>query len=751
MELVNGVPITQYCDDAQLSPRERLELYVPVCQAIQHAHQKGIIHRDIKPTNVLVTLYDGKPVPKVIDFGVAKAIDQRLTERTMFTQFGAIVGTLEYMSPEQAEMSALGVDTRSDIYSLGVLLYELLTGTTPLERAKLREAGYAEILRRIKEEEPPKPSTRLSESSERLPSISAQRHTEPARLTKLVRGELDWIVMKALEKDRTRRYETANGIARDIARYLAGDPVEAGPPSVSYKLRKLARKHRGAVFAVGAFVALLLLAAAISSYLAIRASRAEIKARDEATAAVQAREAEAVQRQAAEDQRNRAVAAEQAAHVEEAKAKKAESEAKAVLEFFQTKVLAAARPKGQEGGLGIDATIRAAVDAAAAGIEKSLAGAPTVEASIRDSLGQSYWYLGEPALAIPQFERCRQLLLGTFGPDHPETLSSINNLALAYYSAGRLQEATALGEEALTLFRAKFGLDDPKTLSIMNNLALAYQDSRRLTEAVSLLEQTFGLRKSKLGPGHSGTLATMNNLANAYREAGRLPDALRLMEQAVQLKQAELGAEHPSTLLSKSNLAGTYRDADRITEALSLFEETLRLQKARIGVDHPDTLSTMGNLARTFLKARRPKDALPLLEDTLRLRRARSGPEHPHTLITLNNLADANLDAQRWPEAEKVARECLKVRERKRPPEWECFQTMSQLGAALAGQKRFAEAEPLLLDGYNGLKAREAVIPANRKQQLMDAAARIAPFYRAWGKQDKAEEWMKKMDLPGKP
>ena len=196
MELVHGVPITKYCDDNHLTPRERLELFVPVCQAIQHAHQKGIIHRDIKPSNVMVTLYDGKPVPKVIDFGVAKATEQKLTERTLFTQYGTMVGTLEYMSPEQAEMSALGVDTRSDIYSLGVLLYELLTGSTPLTHKRLKEAAYAEILRMIKEEEPPKPSTRLSDSGEALASISAQRHTEPAKLTKLVRGELDWIVMK---------------------------------------------------------------------------------------------------------------------------------------------------------------------------------------------------------------------------------------------------------------------------------------------------------------------------------------------------------------------------------------------------------------------------------------------------------------------------------------------------------------------------------------------------------------------------
>ena len=212
MELVKGVPITDYCDTVFLTPRERLELFIPVCQAIQHAHQKGIIHRDVKPSNVLVTMQDGRPVPKIIDFGIAKATEQRLTERSLFTQHGTIMGTLEYMSPEQAEMSAMDVDTRTDVYALGVMLYELLTGSTPLERSRLRDSGYAEILKRIREEEPPKPSTRLSDSRERLPSVAAQRRTEPARLTKLLRGELDWIVMKAIEKDRTRRYETANGL-----------------------------------------------------------------------------------------------------------------------------------------------------------------------------------------------------------------------------------------------------------------------------------------------------------------------------------------------------------------------------------------------------------------------------------------------------------------------------------------------------------------------------------------------------------
>jgi serine/threonine protein kinase/tetratricopeptide (TPR) repeat protein len=253
MELVRGVAITDYCDDTRLNPRERLELFLPVCQAVQHAHQKGVIHRDLKPSNVLVTLVDGKPVPKVIDFGVAKAIEQQRAERTLFTRIGAVVGTPEYMSPEQAGASP-DVDTRTDVYGLGVLLYELLTGTTPIDRASLTRAALDEVLRRVREEEPPRPSTRLSGTSDRLPSVAAVRATEPARLAKLMRGDLDWVVMKALEKDRARRYETANGLARDIQRYLDGDPVEAGPPSRLYRLRKFARKHRAGLAAVGAVI-----------------------------------------------------------------------------------------------------------------------------------------------------------------------------------------------------------------------------------------------------------------------------------------------------------------------------------------------------------------------------------------------------------------------------------------------------------------------------------------------------------------
>jgi WD40 repeat protein/serine/threonine protein kinase len=291
MELVHGVPITQFCDDRKLTPRQRLELFVPVCQAIQHAHQKGIIHRDIKPSNVLVTMYDDKPVPKVIDFGVAKATEQRLTEKTLFTQFGALVGTFEYMSPEQAEMNALGVDTRSDIYALGVLLYELLTGTTPLERQRLRGAALTEVVRLIKEEEPPRPSRRLSTSGT-LAQVAAARRTEPAQLSALVRGELDWIVMRCLEKDRTRRYDTASALARDVERYLGDEPVEACPPTLGYRLRKISRKYRTPLRVAGAFLLLLVLGVIVSAWQAIRATVAE------GAAQVRKREADDARQQA---------------------------------------------------------------------------------------------------------------------------------------------------------------------------------------------------------------------------------------------------------------------------------------------------------------------------------------------------------------------------------------------------------------------------------------------------------------------
>jgi len=302
MELVKGIPINRYCDEQHLTPKERLGLFIPICQAVQHAHQKGIIHRDLKPSNVLVARYDDRAVPKVIDFGVAKATAQRLTEKTMFTEYGQIVGTLEYMSPEQAQVNQLDIDTRSDIYSLGVLLYELLTGATPFDRQRLRSAAFDEMLRIIREEEPPRPSTRLS-TIDTLPSVAANRHIEPHKLSTMLRGELDWIVMKALEKDRGRRYETATGFAADIERYLNDEPVVACPPSPAYRFRKFARRNKALLTTIALVAVTLVLGVVVSTSQAIRATRSAARER--------------AARQEANEQRDAAVEAKR--RVEEAK------------------------------------------------------------------------------------------------------------------------------------------------------------------------------------------------------------------------------------------------------------------------------------------------------------------------------------------------------------------------------------------------------------------------------------------------
>ena len=366
MELIKGVTITEFCDQRHLSPRQRLELFIPVCHAIQHAHQKGVIHRDIKPNNVLVALYDGKPVPKVIDFGIAKTAGQPLTDRTLVTGFGAVVGTPEYMSPEQAELNQIDIDTRSDVFALGVLLYELLTGTTPLDRKRLGKAALLEILRLVREEEPPRPSTRLS-TSDALPAIAANRGTETALLARLMRGDLDLIVMKALEKDRSRRYETASGLARDVQRYLADEAVEARSPSVRYKLGRLIRRNRAATLTAAAMLLVLIGGIVGTTWGLVRAEHA-------LEAEAEARQHETQRAEAELDQRKRAEAAELQAREERNRAAQEARVSRTVRDFLQNKLLGQAsainqadalqRASGSATGVRPNPTVRELLDRA---------------------------------------------------------------------------------------------------------------------------------------------------------------------------------------------------------------------------------------------------------------------------------------------------------------------------------------------------------------------------------------------------
>jgi serine/threonine protein kinase/tetratricopeptide (TPR) repeat protein len=702
MELVKGIPITRFCDQEHLTPRERLELFVPVCQAVQHAHQKGIIHRDLKPSNVLIALYDGKAVPKVIDFGVAKATLQKLTERTMFTEVGSIVGTLEYMAPEQAELNNLDIDTRADIYSLGVLLYELLTGSPPFSSKQLRRAAFTEMLRMIREVEPPKPSTRLS-SSDELPVIAANRKLEPRRLTSLVTGELDWIVMKALEKDRARRYETANGLAMDIGRYLADEPVIASPPSAAYRMRKFVRRNKGPVAAAAGLLLALSAGVVGTAVGLVRAETArqiaqtkEQEALQEKAKALEAAERERLAKEEVQTQKSEV----EAARDREAKER---GYAEAIAKFVKDDFLALTSVEGQtrfDGEqLTKDATLRDLLDRAAEKLKDRKDLAPRTEAELCWIIGVSYRGVGEFAEAIRYLERSVELYRQAIGPEEDATLYAQNSLAVAFRAAGQFDRAMLLLEEILKLRKSVHGPEHPNTLTSMNNLIMSYLDAGRLDLALPLGEETLNLMKAKLGPEHGDTLIRMNNLAEAYQKAGRLDLALPLFAETLNLRKAKLDPEHPDNLISMNNLAGAYQAAGKPDLALPLFEETFTIRRAKLGPEHPNTLQSMNNLATAYQAAGKLDLALPLLEKTLMLRKAKLGPDHPNTLISMNNLAGAYQAARKLDLALPLLEETLMLMKANLGLDHpDTLNSMNNLAAVYWSAKQLDKSVPLFED-----------------------------------------------------
>jgi len=573
MELVRGVPITQYCDERRLTVRERLELFIPVCQAVQHAHQKAILHRDLKPSNLLVAEVDGRPVPKVIDFGIAKALgstaEDVLRGSLARTVEGMVIGTPQYMSPEQAGATP-DLDTRSDVYTLGVILYELLCGETPLTRESLRQAAVDEMLWRIREEEAARPSSRLSPVSGVVRARAETRQVAPERISRELRGDLDWITLRALEKERERRYGSAAEFAADIRRHLDDEPVEAGPPSAAYRFGKFVRRNRLAFASGAGLVALLVAGIAVSTWQAVRATRAE------RLAGANAREAQANYARA-EEQRQRA---------------DGEAEvAREVNDFLRNDLLrqAGSRAQADEGNeADPNLTVRRALERAADRIGGRFKERPLVEAEIRQTIGVACREVGDHDRAIEQLEAALMLRKLGLGPEHPDTLNSMNNLAEAYKTAGRLAEALPLHEQTLALRKAKLGPEHPETLTSMNNLALAYQTAGRLAEALPLYEQTLALHKAKLGPEHPNTLLSMNNFAKAYQSVGRLDEAETLfregLEQSRQKNATRPGSDPGSEGMFLHHLADLLRQKNELVEARQLAEEAVTLYQRHPGL-----------------------------------------------------------------------------------------------------------------------------------------------------------------------
>jgi serine/threonine protein kinase len=665
MELVRGIPITDFCDRHHLGVRERLELFIQVCQAVQHAHQKGIIHRDLKPSNVMVTRHDVMPVVKVIDFGIAKATGQRLTDKTLFTNFAQMIGTPMYMSPEQAQLNGLDLDTRSDVYSLGVLLYELMTGSTPFEKERLRTVAYEEMIRIIREEEPVRPSARISTLGAAAKTVPIDRNTTPLKLSQLLKGELDWMVLKALEKDRNQRYESAGAFANDVQRYLRNEPVWACPPTVGYRLRKLARRHQAALATAVMVFTALSAGTAVAIWQAVIANRAKF---------------DALQSAAAENHAKRAAEAKQA-------------EAQAVISFLENRVLVAARPVGEDGGLGHDVSLRRAIEAAVPFVQDGFKDQPLIEARLWMTLGESFASLGEFQKCRDQFAashviylrhlgpdhetslRCslalvwsecrigryaeaRQLceltqskLQDTLGPDHLLTLRALDHLAVCHDGQGLRKDALAIREKVLEIRRAKLEPEHPDTVQNLHDLAVSYWTLSRIPEALAIQKNVVAIRKARLGPAHRATLDSLANLAGIYHSLQRLPDACDAFKEVLAGQRALLGSDHPQTLLTMVKLADASRTLGRDLDAVALYKERLDLLRITLGVDNPDTMTSMHALAWYYHILGRFDDAFKLGEEAWSRRNAAFGDDDLRTLSSRSHLAIYRSDAGRHVEA----------------------------------------------------------------------------------------------------
>jgi non-specific serine/threonine protein kinase/serine/threonine-protein kinase len=705
MEYVPGEPITRYCDSRRLTTNQRLELFIQVCEGVQHAHHRGTIHRDVKPSNVLVAVEDEGAVPKIIDFGVARATEHRLTERSVFTQAGVLIGTPEYMSPEQAEMSGLDVDTRTDVYSLGVLLYELLVGALPFDPRELREAGLDEIRRRIREEEPSKPSTRLSTLGDRSKASAEQRRTDPASLARDLRGDLDWISMKALEKDRSRRYGSPNELGADIRRHLKNEPVLAGPPSATYRLRKFVQRHKiGTGFSLA--LALLLLSFAVT--MAVQARRIT-KERDRANLA-----AERASREAA--------AAEQ------------------VSEFLVEMFTASdTQLKGET------ITARELLEQGAERIDEELQDQPLVQARLMETIGAVYRSLSLHAQARPLLERSLEIrleLLGEQDPEVAESLLSLAGLELRegeYEAAGPLLErALAINEEilgpdhpavadclaalavyrhdetsrelyerALAIREKANGPDDPDSAWIIYNLGMTYENDRDYESAREHYERSLAIWEKALGPDQPN-LAPIDSLGRLAKNRGDFETAWGFYQRGLETSKRVNGLVYTGTAAGLYNVADLFGKLGQYERARRYYELSLDLQRRISGAGHYRSAAVREKLAQVHWKTGDYESARTHYEHALQAKERRFGPDDPRVAKTLNLLGQLHTESGEYARAKPLLERGLDIYERARGPEHDDVAwSLINLSLAVDGTGDPERALELM---ERGMSMREAVV-----------------------------------------